>query len=149
MIVAVDPTLDDATRSLKIRASVENMGEALRPGMFVDVSVVLPRRDEVIVVPATAVVHASYGDSVFVIEDKPADSPGMRETPDGKPVKIARQQFVRLGESRGDFVAVAVGLKAGQEVVSIGAFKLRNNAPIVIDNTVKPDPKLHPRPENR
>jgi membrane fusion protein (multidrug efflux system) len=149
MIVAVDPTLDDATRSLKIRASVENMGEALRPGMFVDVSVVLPRRDEVIIVPATAVVHASYGDSVFVIEDKPADSPGMRETPDGKPVKMARQQFVRLGEARGDFVAIAEGLKAGQEVVSVGAFKLRNKAPIVIDNTVKPDPKLDPRPENR
>jgi membrane fusion protein (multidrug efflux system) len=73
----------------------------------------------------------------------------MDQTPDGKPVKIARQQFVRLGEARGDFVSIEKGLRAGQEVVSAGAFKLRNGAPIVIDNSVKPEPKLHPRPENR
>ena len=58
-----------------------------------------------VAVPATAIVHASYGDSVFVVEDKKPGSPGMGKTPDGKPVKIARQQFVRLGAARGDFVA--------------------------------------------
>ena len=74
---------------------------------------------------------------------------GMSQTRDGKPVKIARQQFVRLGQMRGDFVAVTKGVQAGQELVSAGAFKLRNNAPIVIDNSVKADAGLEPHPENR
>jgi membrane fusion protein (multidrug efflux system) len=149
VVSAVDPAVDDTTRSVKLRASVHNPGDKLRPGMFVDVSVVLPDRQSMVVVPATAVVHASYGDSVFVIEDKRLGSPGMAKSPAGKPVKIVRQQFVRLGGSRGDFVAIAEGVKAGQQVVSAGAFKLRNGSPVVIDNAVKSDPKLNPRPENR
>src|SRR5262249_16114980 len=99
--------------------------------------------------PATAVVHASYGDSVFVIEEKAADDPGMRETPDGKPVKKARQQFVRLVPSRGDFVGIVQGVTAGQELVTAGAFKLHNGSPIVVDNSKPMTPKLDPRPENR
>jgi len=87
--------------------------------------------------------------SVFVVEPKKQGSPGMTQTPDGKLVKIARQQFVRLGQTRGDFVAITKGVQVGQELVSAGAFKLRNNAPIVVDNSVKPDAKLDPHPENR
>jgi membrane fusion protein (multidrug efflux system) len=86
---------------------------------------------------------------VFVVEDKPPGSRGIATTPDGKPVKIARQQFVRLGQERGDFVAIQEGIKPGQVVVSYGAFKLRNGSPVVIDNRVKPEPQLEPHPENR
>jgi membrane fusion protein (multidrug efflux system) len=148
-VSAVEPAVDNATRSIKVRAAVPNPEDKLRPGMFAQVSLILPKRAPVVSVPATAVIHASYGDSVFVIEDKPADAPGMSKTPDGKPVKLARQHFVRTGEARGDFVSILDGVKAGQEVVSSGAFKLRNGAPVVVDNTVKSDPKLNPRPENR
>jgi len=147
-IAAVDPTIDSATRMIKVRASVPNPDEKLSPGMFADVAVELPDQGEVITVPLTAVVHASFGDSVFVVEDKKPDSPGAKTTPDGKIIKNARQQFVRIGESRGDFVAIADGLKAGQEVVSAGAFKLRNNSPILINNSVQPTPELNPKPEN-
>ena len=146
---AIDPTLDGATRNVRLRGTIADPGGRLRPGMYVRVSVVLPARADVVVVPQTAVVHASYGDSVFVIEPKPPGSPGLSRTPDGRPVRIARQQFVRLGPTRGDFVAIAEGLEAGQEVVDAGAFKLRNGAPVVVDNRVKPKPQEEPRPENR
>jgi membrane fusion protein (multidrug efflux system) len=149
VISAVDPRIDDMTRSIRLRASVPNENDKLRPGMFVNVSVVMPKRAKVVIVPMTAVLHASYGDSVFVIEDKKPGSPGMPKSPSGKPVKIARQQFVRLGASRGDFVAIAQGVTPGQRVVSAGAFKLRNGSPVVIDNTIKPAALLNPRPENR
>jgi membrane fusion protein (multidrug efflux system) len=135
-ISAVDPTVDAVSRSIKVRAAVGGDASALRPGMFVNVSVVLPEKQKVIVIPATAVVHASFGDSIFVVED-------------GKPHKVARQQFVKLGEARGDFVAIAEGLKGGEEVVTSGAFKLRNGAGLSINNDVKLDPKLEPTPENR
>jgi len=148
-VAAVEPTLDDLTRNAKLRASVPGEAKPLRPGMFVDVSVILPDSARVVTVPATAIVHAPYGDSVFVVEAKPPGSPGMATTPDGKPVKLARQQFVRVGRARGDFVSIAAGLAAGAQVVTAGAFKLRNGAPIVIDNTVTPTPQLDPRPGNR
>jgi membrane fusion protein (multidrug efflux system) len=147
-IAAVDPTIDSTTRMIKLRAAVPNPEEKLRPGMFANVAVMLPDAGLVVTVPVTAVVHASFGDSVFVIEDKKPDSPGAKQTPDGKAIRNARQQFVRLGESRGDFVAIVDGIQVGQEVVSAGAFKLRNNSPILVDNTVKAEPQLNPKPEN-
>jgi membrane fusion protein (multidrug efflux system) len=142
-ISAIDPTIDPSTRSVKIRAAfpAAKIGE-LRPGMFMRAYVILPQSHSVVAVPLTAVVHASYGDSVFVAVDKTLAS--------GKPGKVAQQKFVRLGESRGDYVAVLDGLSAGEEVVTAGAFKLRNEIPLLIDNEhAKLDPKLAPTPPNR
>lgn len=148
-IAAVDPNVDSSTRTVKLRADVVDKDEALRPGMFVSVDVVLPQRADAVVVPATAVLHAPYGDSVFLIDEKKPDSPGPGTTPDGKPVKIARQQFVKLGRARGDYVALLDGVKASQEVVTAGAFKLHNGAPVYVDNTKNAKPQLSPTPENR
>jgi membrane fusion protein (multidrug efflux system) len=119
------------------------------PGMFVNVSVVLPEKRSVTMVGATSLVHASFGDSVFVVEDRKNDNGAAVTGPDGKPAKLARQQFVKTGESRGDFVEVLEGVKPGQEIVAQGAFKLRNGAPVRINNSVKVEPQLAPRPENR
>ena len=141
-IAAVDTNVDPVTRTIKARVDVDG-DDQLRPGMFVRVAVVLPGKREVVAVPATAIIRAPYGDSVFVVEDAPADAGAGRGT------KRARQQFVRLGESRGDFVAVTEGLEAKREVVVAGAFKLHNDTPVRIDNSVRPDPKLDPRPPNR
>jgi membrane fusion protein (multidrug efflux system) len=139
-ISAVDPTIDPQTRAVKIRARFE-AEDQFRPGMFLRVAVVLPEKDKVVAIPLTSVMHASYGDSVFVVGEKPG--------PDGKPRKVAEQKFVKLGDQRGDFVAVNDGLKAGEEVVTAGAFKLRNGLPLTIDNkSVKLEPSLDPKPVN-
>jgi membrane fusion protein, multidrug efflux system len=130
-IAAVDPSIDPVTRTIKLRAGIPNQGEKLRPGMFVRVTVLKGENSKVTIAPLTAVVHASYGDSVFVVEAK-----------DGH--KIARQQFVRLGTTRGDFVAIADGVKAGQELVTEGAFKLRNGSGVVINNEIKPPASTSP-----
>ncbi len=148
-IAAIDPSIDASTRSIKLRAAVPNQADKLRPGMFVDVEVVMPEKKSYVVVPITALVRAPYGDSVFVVEDKKEDAPGTRETPDGKPVKVARQQFVRTGPQRGDYVALLDGVEAGQEIVTTGAFKLRNGAPIYLTDVAIAQPSLAPKPENR
>lgn len=140
-ISAIDPSIDPMTRTIKLRASLPSAGDKLRPGMFLRVEVVLPEKSQVITVPQTAIVHASYGDSVFVGEEKPG--------PDGKPRKVAQQQFVKVGAARGDFVAVLDGLKADQEVVTAGAFKLRNGIPLKVNNQGGPEPQMAPKPENR
>jgi membrane fusion protein (multidrug efflux system) len=117
--------------------------------MFANVTVVLPTQAPQVTIPATAVVHAAYGDSVFVVEDKKDDSGAPVQGADGKPVEVARQQFVRVGDSRGDFVSIVDGVTAGSTVVTAGAFKLRNGASIVVSNDVKPTPSMDPHPENR
>ncbi len=148
-ITAIDPSISVSTRSVQVRAAVPDEKAQLRPGMFVDVAVVLPKSNAVVTAPATAIVHAPYGDSVFVVEEKKKDSPGTAKTPDGKPVKVVRQQFVRTGRQRGDFIAIVEGVKEGEEIVTVGAFKLRNGAPIVVTDQDVTQPKLDPRPENR
>jgi membrane fusion protein (multidrug efflux system) len=148
-ISAVDSSVDAVTRSLKIRASFPDGESVLRTGMFVNAEVVLPETADVVAVPATAVIHAPYGDSVFVVE--PKQPAGESSGPEGaqQGALVARQQFVRLGGTRGDFVAIEAGVDAGQKVVSAGAFKLRNQAPISIKNEVGVEAQLNPRPENR
>jgi membrane fusion protein (multidrug efflux system) len=148
-IAAIDPTLDATTRTLRVRASVPNKEEKLRPGMFATVAIVLPQRAAVVAVPATAIVHASFGDSVFIVEDKKDENGQLVQSADGKQTKVGRQQFVRIGEARGDYVAIADGITAGQEVVSAGAFKLRNGSGIVVNNDVVASPQLAPTPPNR
>jgi membrane fusion protein (multidrug efflux system) len=95
----------------------------------------------VLVIPATAVLYAPYGDSVFVVIEQ-------KDEKSGKMHKVLRQQFVRLGAARGDFVSVQDGLKDGDMVVSVGGFKLRPGMPVVIDNTLALDPQLAPKPKN-
>jgi membrane fusion protein (multidrug efflux system) len=148
-ISAIDPSIDAVTRSIRLRASLPNGDQKLLPGMFAQVSVVLPDKHDVLIVPANALVHASFGDSLFVIEDRKDEAGNAMKGPDGNPAKAARQQFVKVGETRGDFVSVTNGVKAGQEIVTSGAFKLRNGAPVAVDNTVQPKAELAPHPENR
>lgn len=146
-ISAVDGVVDAMTRNGRVRAELPRSDQEMRPGAFVNVAVVLPARPRVVTIPLTAVIRASYGDSLYVVEDPPGGTP--RTTPDGKPIRQVRQQFVRLGQTRGDYVAVLEGTKAGEEVVTAGAFKLRNGAPVTVDNSVQPKAELAPVPEAR
>ena len=149
VVSAIDPTVDATTRSIHVRATIASHDDRLRSGMFANVEVVLPEQKDVVSVPATAVVHASYGDSVFIVEEKKDDAGAPVPGADGKPARVARQQFVRSGKRRGDFIAITDGVKAGQEVVIGGAFKLRNGAGVVVNNAVVPTASTSPRPENR
>lgn len=139
-ITAINPEVDSATRNIRIQGTLSNPQGVLRSGMFASVSVVLPGSSEVLVVPATSVLYAPYSDSVFVIEPK---DPGQPESG-----LVLRQQFVRIERKKGDFVALASGLKEGERVVSTGVFKLRNGQAVVVDNSLAPPFKLDPRPEN-
>jgi membrane fusion protein, multidrug efflux system len=137
-VSTINTEVDVATRNVRVRATVPNADGRLRPGMFANVEVVSPEDQPVLLIPATAVLFAPYGDSVYVLEEKPG--------PDGKPALLAQQRFVRLGERRGDLVAVESGLKAGETVVSSGAFKLRSGASVLVRNDLAPDVRADPKP---
>jgi membrane fusion protein, multidrug efflux system len=137
-ITTVNPEVDPATRNVRVRATFENRDGRLRPGMFAKVEVLSSERRPVLTIPATAVIFAPYGDSVFAIEQKKDET--------GKTSTVARQKFIRTGERRGDVVAVAGGLEAGESVVSSGAFKLRNGVAVAVNNKLAPDAQLAPKP---
>lgn len=140
-ITAINPQVDSATRNIRIQATIPNAEERLRPGMFVNVAVVLPAKTKVLCIPATSVLYAPYSDSVFVVEEKTDEK-------SGKAGKAVRQQFAQLGEKRGDFVAIVSGLKEGDTVVSTGVFKLRNGQSVIEDNTLAPEFKIAPKPDD-
>jgi membrane fusion protein (multidrug efflux system) len=140
-ITAIAPEIDAVTRNLRVQATFANPMAKLRSGMFGSLAVVLPPTGANLVIPSTAILHAPYGDSVFVITEGKNAKTGVVE-------KILRQQFIRVGTARGDFVSVVSGLKAGEQVVTTGVFKLRPGMAVVVDNTLAPKPQLAPKPAN-
>src|SRR5947207_749812 len=138
-LTAINSMVDPVTRNVPLQATLENPDHALHPGMFAKVEVALPETKKTIVIPGSAVSYAPYGDSVFVIEKQ-------KDSKTGKESQVLRQQFVRIGDARGDFVAVTQGLKPGQTVVSTGVFKLRNGMAVAVNNDLAPKPELDPKP---
>ena len=138
-LTAVNSTVDTVTRNVTLQATLENPDHALRPGTFAKVEVMLPEKHKALVVPGSAISYAPFGDSVFVIEKK-------NDPKTGKESQTIRQQFVRVGEARGDFVSINDGLKPNETIVSTGVFKLRNGMTVTINNELAPKPQLNPTP---
>ncbi len=142
-VSAINSEINKSTRTVEIQAAIENPKGELLPGMFGQVEVQLAEQRDILMIPATAISYASFGDSVFVIEESQQGSE------QGSPALVARQQFVQLGEQRGDFVEVTKGIEAGDRVASAGAFKLRNGAPVTLNESVKPEYAINPDVEDR
>jgi membrane fusion protein, multidrug efflux system len=140
-LTAIDPDVDPATRSVSLQATFENAEQLLRPGMFARVEVLLPEERNVLTIPLTAILSAPYGDMVYVLEMAPA-------TTNAPAHLVARQQLIRTGMARGDFVSVETGLKAGERVASSGIFKLRNMKPVVENQELAPKASEAPRPSD-
>jgi membrane fusion protein, multidrug efflux system len=139
-INAVDAVVDEATRNVRVQATLSNPNALLRPGMFVNTEVPLASKSNHVVLPATAVQYAPYGDMVYIIEDL--------KGPDGKTYRGVRQQVVKVGESRGDRVAILSGVNAGEEVVTSGVFKLRPGVHVQVNNSIQPENSEAPKPED-
>ena len=140
-ITAINTEIDAATRTVRAQATLHDVADSddslpdLLPGMFVSVEVVLPDVKPVLMVPLTSISFATFGDSVFVLEPNEDDQ------------LIARQQFIQLGERRGDFVEITKGLNEGDSVANEGVFKLRNGAPVKV-NEGSSEPSTNPQPDN-
>jgi membrane fusion protein (multidrug efflux system) len=124
-IAATDPGVDTGTRSFRLRAALENPEQKLRPGMFAEISVLMPEAEEVRTVPATAISYNPYGDFVFLVET-------------GDDGHTVRRRQIATGQARGDRVAVTEGLSEGERVVSAGQVKLRSGQAVLLDD--KPSP---------
>jgi membrane fusion protein (multidrug efflux system) len=136
-ITAINPKVEEATRQIRVQGTLANDDERLRPGMFTRVSVIQEVREDVVTLPQTAIVNQPYGDLVYVVTPPPEG---------GGPRRVT-QRFVTTGARRGTQVAIVKGLSGGEEVVSAGQIKLRNNAPVRVDNDVQPQNTPTAEPE--
>jgi membrane fusion protein (multidrug efflux system) len=136
-ILAINSRVDDATRNIQVRATFHNPDHKLLPGMFGNVAVNAGDAKSQLTLPQTAIVYNTYGNTVFLVHKGTGDDDKL----------TAQQSVVVTGETRGDQIAIISGVKEGDEVVSSGQIKLRNGAPIAINNDVQPtndpDPKPH------
>jgi membrane fusion protein (multidrug efflux system) len=139
-ITAVNPNIDEATRTISIQATVQNAREEILPGMFGAVRLEVGPERPLLAVPSTSVTYAPYGNSVYVVERS--------KDPSGRDLSTVRQQIVQLGRARGDFVSVIKGLSEGDEIVSAGTFKLRPGAVVHVQNSGGPSPAIAPNVEN-
>ncbi len=137
-LTTINPEVELSSRNVRMRATVSNTDGRLLPGMFASIDVLSEDARQVVAIPTTAVLFAPYGDSVFVLEEGKDAA--------GKPNLVAQQRFTRLGERRGDFIAVTSGLKPGETVVSNGVFKLRNGAAVAVNNALAPQAETAPQP---
>ena len=138
-VTALDSVVDEATRNVQVQATFANPNGLLRPGMFVQTEAVSGAGSTLVSLPASAVSYAPFGDSVFVVTDIKSEKGTYRGV---------RQQFVKLGATRGDQIAIVSGVKKGDEVVTSGTFKLRNGAAVLVNNKVRPGNNPKPKPEN-
>jgi len=139
-ISAINSEIDAATRTVQVRATLSNDKLILRPGMFATVNIPVGQAQQLITLPQAAITYNPYGDTVYTV------APGTGA--DGKQELIAKQQFVQIGDTRGDQVAVLKGLAAGDEVVTAGQLKLRNGVSVIVNNDVQVSDNPNPNPPN-
>jgi len=111
-VMFINPTVNEADRSVKVVAEVDNTSEELKGGLFVKGRILTGKRAGVIKIPRTALltwdVAAKKGEVFVVNED------------------IARRQTVRTGNISGDQVEITSGLAPGQQVISRGGFNVKD-----------------------
>lgn len=128
-ILAINPLVDEASRNVQIRATFNNPDERLLPGMFATVDIDIGEPKRYVTLPKTAIYYNSYGSITYVVENAGKDEGGGEQ-------EVARQVFVKTGQTRGDQVAVLEGIKPGDVVVTAGQNKLHNGSPVRTNNEI-------------
>ncbi len=135
-ITTIDPQVTADTRSVKVQATLDNVGHKLQPGMFANAHVVLPPDRNVVVVPETAVEYSLYGDAIYIVVDG--------KNGDGAPIKQAKRQYVKTGARFDNQVAVLSGVNPGDQIIVSGQIKLQPDAEVTIARTPPLVPPANP-----
>jgi len=134
---AMESFVDPITRNIDLQATLRNVDQVLRPGMFANVDVVLPTKDRVVAVPSSSVSYALYGDTIYLVEKNAGGA------------LIASPRTIKLGRRLGDRIAVLSGISPGDEIVTSGTFKLRPGVSVSVNNEITPENELNPTPQER
>ncbi len=150
-ISAIEPMVNVSTRNFKAQAIVQNPEGTLKPGTFAHIGFDRGSERDVVVIPQTAVSFNPYGNAVFVVSEvkRAAGEKDMQGQALTGNKLIVKQRFVKTGATRGDLIAITNGLEPGEQVVTSGLLKLRNDAEVVVNNSVQPSSDVQPDVQNR
>lgn len=122
-VSAINTSVNPQTRTVRVRATLANQDNLLRPGMFATINTRQPQDREVVTIPRTAVSYNTYGDYVYVVAD---NDEGQR---------VVQRRTVASGNTLEGRVAIINGLEAGEQVVAKGLLRLRaGQAVTVVDD---------------
>jgi membrane fusion protein (multidrug efflux system) len=138
-ITAMSPLVDLQTRNIQIEAAINNPQHKLLPGMYASISVEAGNVARYLTLPQTAVAFNPYGESIFIVEQGGKGA-------EGKPTLTAKQNFVTVGDTRGDQIAILNGVREGDMVVTSGQLKLKNGSQVIINNNIQPSNDAMPKP---
>lgn len=141
-IATIDARIAQDSRNVWVRGELENHEKELLPGMFANVNVIAGEPVATVTLPRTAVNYSLYGDNVYVVVPAPSDSGSAQAAPLTDVPQEIERRFVRLGEIRGDRVAILEGIKPGETVVTEGQLKLQAGTKVRVD----PNARLEPPP---
>jgi membrane fusion protein (multidrug efflux system) len=128
-IYALEPVVDERTRTILLRARVNNQGFKLKPGMFVRVALTLDTRENAILVPEPAIWPQGQDSFVYrVIDSK------------------AALTKVKIGQRRPGEVEVLAGLSPGDTVITEGQIKMKDGAPVTVLPVAPPPTAAAPAP---
>jgi membrane fusion protein (multidrug efflux system) len=138
---AIDAKVDEATRSIAVRAVLPNPEKKIVPGMFAEVKAIIGAPQPVLTVAETAVTYSLYGDSVYVVvpgkaapqQNSTASAPAQGTA---EPALQVERRFVKPGEVRASRIAITQGINEGERVVTVGQLKLRPGTSVRVDNSV-------------
>jgi len=136
-VSAINPKVDASTRNVQVRATMKNADHRLIPGMYATIDISTGAPLNYVTLPQTAITYSPYGNTVYIVDEKGKDA-------SGKPQLVARQNFVTMGSTRGDQVAVLKGVNEGEMVVTSGQIKLHNGSTVLIDNSIQPTADASP-----
>jgi len=117
-LYAIEPKIDQTTRTLQLRAIVENKNEKIFPGSYVQIELRLKKIADALMVPAQAIIPVLKGQSIFVQKNGAALS-----------------VLVKTGIRTSSTVQITEGLSAGDTVLTTGLMQLRTGMPVKV--TVK------------
>ncbi|MCR9227868.1 MAG: efflux RND transporter periplasmic adaptor subunit [Flavobacteriaceae bacterium] len=115
-IYAIDPEVDIATRTLRVRAITDNKDHRLYPGAYTNVNLPLETAEDAILVPTESLIPVQNGKRIYIVEN-------------GK----AKEIDVEIGSRTGSSVRVISGLQPGDTIITYGVMALQNGMPIKVN----------------
>lgn len=115
-VIYISPVIDPSTRTVTVRARLENNGKVLRPGAFATASIILERRQDRVAIPDEALVATRTGYVVFTVDES----------------SQARRQAVETGLRRDGWVEITAGLDSGARLIRSGHMRVDDGSRVNI-----------------
>jgi membrane fusion protein (multidrug efflux system) len=112
-VYALDPAIDQATRSLKVRAAASNKDGLLIPGAYAELTITLQKIENGLLVPALSVIQDIKGQKLFLIKNGQAAT-----------------MFVKTGIQKDDFIQITEGIAAGDTVITTSLLSMKDGMPV-------------------